>query len=83
MDVSTSASSSDLPMMVMALFTLDRDVTLATLIAFSQYSMSLRISLAYLNSTLSSGTPRAMKQSCMYLAQVRMFSRSPPSLSLM
>ena len=52
-------------MMVMALLTLESEVTLATLIAISQYSMSLRISLA------------------MYLAQVRMFSRSPPSLSLM
>ena len=62
---------------------MESEVTLATLIAISQYSMSLRISLAYLNSTLSSGTPSAMKQSCMYLAQVRMFSRSPPSLSLM
>ena len=83
MDVSTSASSSDLPMMVIALFTLDREVTLATLMTFSQYSMLLRMSLAYLNWTRSFGTPRAMKQSSMYLAQVRMFSRSPPSLSLM
>ena len=83
LEASTSASSSDLPMMVMALFTLDRDVTFATLMTFSQYSISEQSSLAYLNMTLSWGTPNAMKQSCMYLAHTLMFSRLPPSLSLM
>ncbi len=77
------SSFSDLPMMVMALLTLARVVALPTLMTFSQYSVWETSSLAYLNSTLSFGIPRAMKQSSMYLAQVLMFSRSPPSLSLM
>ena len=68
LEESSSASSSFLPMMVMALFTLDREVTFPTLMSFSQESISSRTSLANLNSTLSLGTPRATKQSSIYLA---------------